>query len=116
MGGSVRKRILVVSDRMGSGDDGLGTLLMGNFLHYLSEAGEVPSEILLANAGVKLACEGSAVLDDLTALAARGATIRSCITCLKHFDLVDALAVGEVGTMPVTVELLMADGDVVTIA
>ena len=112
----MRKKFLIVTDRIGRGDDELGATLMANVLGYLAKAGSAPTDIILLNDGVRLACKGSAVLDSLKALAGRGTVIRSCITCLRRFDLVDSLAVGEIGTMPGTVELLTADEGVVTIA
>lgn len=117
-GGGVGKRVLIISDRMGSGDDELGAVLIKSFLHYLADAPEAPSDILLANAGVKLACEGAEdeVLSALRALVGRGTHVRACTTCLNHFGLLDKLAIGDAGTMPVTVELLMADDGVITIA
>lgn len=112
------KRVLIITDRMGTGDDELGAILIKSFLHFLAEAPEAPADILLANAGVKLACEGAAdeIISALKALAAKGTNIRACTTCLTHFDLLDKLLVGDAGTMPVTIELLMADEGVVTIA
>jgi hypothetical protein len=41
--------------------------------------------------------------------------IKACGTCLDFLGLADDLVVGEVGTMPASVEALLAD-DVLTIA
>jgi hypothetical protein len=51
------------------------------------------------NSGVKLACEGSEVLEDLQELAAKGADILSCGTCLDYFAIKKKLKVGKVSNM-----------------
>ena len=43
--------------------------------------------IFFLNSGVKLAVEGSPVLDDLRALSERGVTILACGTCLEFYRL-----------------------------
>ena len=70
----------------------------------LTQLDELPATVLLYNGGVKLACAGSASLDDLKALAEAGVEIMSCGTCLNHYGLADQLGVGEVTNMYVIVE------------
>jgi len=48
---------------------------------------------------VKLACEGSAVVESLRALEKRGTRLILCRTCLDYFGLMDKVAVGPVGIM-----------------
>jgi selenium metabolism protein YedF len=91
--------VAISSAVMGSGDDTLGGVLMKSFLHTLTEAGQVPDTLLLFNSGVKLAVQGSEVLDDLKTLAEAGVDILSCGTCLNFFEIKDRLAVGEVTNM-----------------
>lgn len=91
--------VVISSSVMGSGDDTLGGILMKSFLHTLTEADQVPDTMLLFNSGVKLAIQGSEVLDDLKALADAGVRILSCGTCLNYFEIKDKLAVGEVTNM-----------------
>jgi selenium metabolism protein YedF len=108
------KRVFVISDRFGSGDDELGALLMRNFLYSLARDDDPPISIAFANGGVRLACEGSESLDDLRLLADKGVPVRSCGTCLDYLGLTESLAVGEVGKMPQTVSAMMSvDGAVV---
>jgi len=93
------------SDRMGSGDDSLGRRLLALFLEKLA-ASEVRVDFVgCVNGAVALTTEGSAGLDSLRALEARGARIATCGTCLDHHSLKDTLAIGVVGGMPQTVEL-----------
>ena len=66
--------------------------------------------LIFFNSGVKLAVEGSPALDDLRALAAQGAKILLCGTCLGHFDLKEKVAVGEISNMyAITETMLRAD-------
>jgi selenium metabolism protein YedF len=110
------KRVFIVTDRIGRGNDELGGLLMKNFLYTLARNGERPKAVMLMNEGVKLACRGSESLDDLKLLADSGVPIKACGTCLDFLGLADDLAVGDVGTMPASVEALMGDDDILTIA
>ncbi len=109
------KRILILSDRIGDGDAELGAVLMKNFLYSLARNDDRPTAVMLMNAGVKLACEGSASVGDLELLAENGVAIKACGTCLDYLGLTESLAVGEVGTMPASVAAIMGDDQIVTI-
>lgn len=106
---------LITSEGLGRGSDDLGLVLMRNFILTLLESGEVPVAMLFVNSGVKLCCEGSAVLEYLMALSSRGARILSCGTCLNFYGLTDKLGAGEVTTMPTIVEYLTGSYQVVTL-
>ena len=110
------KRVMIVSETFGSGDEELGRLLMKNFIYSLARSDEPPAAVMLANGAVRLACRGSESLTDLRLLADAGVPVRSCGTCLDFYGLMDALDVGEVGAMPATVEVLLGEDPVVTIA
>ncbi len=99
--GSQPKRILVLvgTDRIGHGDDVLGGKLMANLLATLKEMGEELWRLVLVNAGVKLAIEGSEVLATLQALDNQPARVLVCGTCLNHFDIVEQKRVGETTNM-----------------
>ena len=109
------KVVLVNSDRIGEGDDELGRKLMGSFLYSLARTANRPGAVVFMNAGVKLACHGSAALDDIRLLASDRVAVYSCGTCLDWLGLKDSLAVGEVGTMNDAVAMLMDADDVVSI-
>lgn len=106
------RALLILSDRMGS-DPALGGVLMRALLATLPKASNPPKKLIFMNAGVKLASEGSAVVEELTTLANLGAEVLSCGTCLDYFGLKDKLAVGRVTNMYDTVETL-THGYVVT--
>ena len=92
--------VLVVSgDIMGRGNAELGNILVRGFFHTLGEVEPRPQVAILFNAGVKLACEGSPVLDDLRALESDGLQILVCGTCLGYFELTERLSVGQVSNM-----------------
>ena len=109
------KRVFITTDRLGKGDDELGAVLMKNFLYTLARQDVPPLAVMLMNGGVRLACTGSASLDDLTLLAEKGVPVKACGTCLDYFGLTEQLQVGVVGAMSDSVAALMAD-DSLTIA
>jgi len=110
------KTFWIVTDRIGSGDEELGAVLMRSFLYSLARADEKPARVLFANFGVRLACAGSDSLDDLRLMVEHGVVVKSCGTCLDFLGLKDALAVGEVGDMAGLVGALAGDGGTVTVA
>ncbi len=109
------KLLWIANDTLGGGDPELGALLMEKYLYALARAEQVPARIILMNAGVKLACGGSPVIDDLKLLAERGVKLESCGTCLDFYKLRDRLCVGEAGTMPATVDATLGADDVVVL-
>lgn len=110
------KRVLIMTNTIGRGDEGLGKVLMKNFLYSLARAEERPVAVMLWNEGVRLACEGSESVDDLRLLVENGVVVKACGTCLDYLALSEKLAVGVVGTMPDGVAALLGEDGVVTIA
>ncbi len=110
------KTFWIVSETIGDGDDDLGRILMRNFLYSLARGGALPERVLFMNGGVRLACEGSGVLEEIRLLAEKGVVVKACGTCLDFFGLKDRLAVGEVGDMAGSVAALSGGTDVVTVA
>lgn len=108
--------VLVVSaDTMGRGRKELGNILIRGFFHTLGEVEPRPQTIIFFNTGVKLACEGSQVLDDLRALEASGIEMLVCGTCLGYFELTEELAVGQVSNMYDIAEAMLGAGKVVNL-
>jgi selenium metabolism protein YedF len=97
--GGRRTLVLVGADRLGRGDEALGAGLMKNFLATLPEMGEGLWRLIFVNSGVKLCCQGSESLEALQGLAASGAGILVCGTCLNHFGLLEHKQVGETTNM-----------------
>ena len=91
--------VFIDTDSLGRGSEELGRILMRSFLQTLELSEVQPQTVILINSGVKLACEGSEVLEDLQELAAKGAEILSCGTCLDYFGIKKKLLVGKISNM-----------------
>lgn len=105
----------ISSDKMGSGDDKLGEILMKSFIYTVSETEPYPSTIVFYNSGVRLTTEGSEVLDDLERLEEEGVEIISCGTCLDYLELKDKLQIGGVSNMYTIYEKLNGKESNITI-
>ncbi len=84
---------------MGAGDDELGAMLMKSYIYSLTQLDEAPLTVLFFNGGVHLATEGSACVEDLKALEAKGTVVSSCGACLDFYQKKEQLAVGNVTNM-----------------
>ena len=51
--------VVVSSDRMGSGNDELGKVLIKGFIYAVTQLDTLPKKMLFYNGGAKLTCEGS---------------------------------------------------------
>ena len=107
--------VLITTDRLGTGSEELGKILMKAFLNTLWDASPRPGKILFMNDGVRLTVEGSDVLDTLHLLENEGVEIFSCGTCLAYYELTDKLDVGMVTNMYETVESLLSSDKVIKI-
>jgi len=91
--------VFLDSDSLGRGSKELGRILMRSFLQTLEQSDVQLEKIILINSGVKLACEGSEVLEDLREFFAKGVEILSCGTCLDYFGIKKKLLAGKVSNM-----------------
>jgi selenium metabolism protein YedF len=107
--------VFVGADTMGRGDDKLGRILIGAMLGALPETQPRPSAVVFMNSGVKLAVEGSEVLDKLRKLEELGMEILVCGTCLDFFNLKEKVAVGRVSNMFSILETFLEAGNVVSV-
>lgn len=113
---AVSTRVVVIaSEQFGSGSEELGRLLMQLFLRSLVEVAVKPATIILVHGGVRLAVEGSAVVDVLLKLERLGVAVRVCGTCLDYYGLKGQTQVGQVSNMFELVETLMAAESVVRV-
>lgn len=101
------KKLLVTADTLGRGSDELGGILIKAFFYALAESERLPDDVYLLNSGVKLACEGSPVLESLQKLAGLGVGIHACGLCLDFFNLKEQHSAGEITNMYTIVERLM---------
>lgn len=105
--------VFVTGDTLGTGDDELGRILLKNFLITMAEAASAPDVILFVNAGVKLAAEGSEVLEALDRLACMGTDIASCGLCLDFYHLKEKVAAGRTTNMLDILETLQKAGRII---
>lgn len=91
--------VAVTSDKMGNGDDELGTILMISFFRTLVMLEPAPSAVVFYNAGVKLATDDSPVLEHIRELLEKGVSVYLCTTCINHFGIRDRLPVGSFSDM-----------------
>lgn len=91
--------IVCAEDKMGRGNDELGSVLIRAFLHTICLQKEKPDVMIFYNTGVKLTLQTAETLEDLKELAAAGVEILVCGTCLNYFEVKDKLGVGIVSNM-----------------
>jgi selenium metabolism protein YedF len=115
-GSGVKKiMVLVTSAHMGHGDDGLGDMLMFNFLKTLKEMGPDLWRLVFVNSGVSFTAEGSEAVPILQELAGEGVQILACGACLAYFHILDNMQVGEVTNMLEIVTSMKDADSVITI-
>ncbi|MDD2541797.1 MAG: sulfurtransferase-like selenium metabolism protein YedF [Desulfuromonadaceae bacterium] len=107
--------VMVTSDHMGHGDDGLGDMLMFNFLKTLKEMGPDLWRLVFVNNGVTFTAEGSEAVPILQELAGEGVEILACGACLAYLHLLDKIQIGEVSNMLDIVTGMQLADSVVTI-
>lgn len=107
--------VFIDADSLGRGSEELGKILIRSFLQTLEQSEAQPQKIILINSGVKLACEGSEVLEDLQEFSLKGIEILSCGTCLDYFGIKKKLRVGRVSNMYEILISLTQTGKVIKI-
>ena len=107
--------IFIDSDSLGRGSEELGKILMRSFLQTLEQSETNLKKIIFMNNGVKLACAGSEVLEDLLELNAKGVEILCCGTCLDYFGIKKDLQVGKVSNMYEILTSLIQAGKVIKV-
>jgi selenium metabolism protein YedF len=105
--------LYLVSDKLGEGDATLGKKLLLSFLKELAAHETKVDVIGCVNSAIFLTTEGSTALDVLKEFEARGTRIASCGTCLDHYGKREAVRIGEVGTMTMSVDVMIAADKVI---
>ena len=105
--------VVISSDRMGTGNDELGKVLIKGFIFAVTQLDKLPKTMLFYNGGATLTTEDSDSLEDLKSLEAQGVEIMTCGTCLDYYGLKDKLAVGTVTNMYSIVETMAKAGRIV---
>lgn len=107
--------VLITTDRLGDGDDILGSELMIKYFESLSDSDILPKKVIFINTGVKFLVEDSKVLDPIKLLIERGVKIYASKLSLEYFNLNDKLIFGEVIDMDDIVELMNLADDFIRI-
>lgn len=99
---------VIVFSRFGMGDapPELQLILVQKLLSLWIQSGNLPEKIIFYTQGVKLACVGSPVLEQLKQMENQGLELILCKTCLDFFQLSDQVEVGIVGGMGDIIEIL----------
>lgn len=105
--------VVIKSDKMGDGDEALGTLLLRAFINTLSEAPALPAAVIFYNSGIRLTLKGSDTIAALEKLEEKGVLLIACGTCLDYYGVKDQLSVGIVSNMYKITELVTQAGHVV---
>lgn len=102
--------VYINSNLLGVGDEALGAILIRAFLKTLLDLERKPLRLILINSGVKLASEGSEVLQTLEGLSDKGVEILACGTCVDFYGLKEKIKVGRISNMyDIAQSLLEAD-------
>lgn len=107
--------LTLTGDGLGQGDPALRHRLVKTYLTMLLDNDYAPAAVCFYTEGVRLACDGSAVLDELRALAGRGVPLILCKTCLDFYDLANQRRVGIVGGMADIIEAQWRAEKVITL-
>lgn len=105
--------VVIASDKMGSGNDELGKVLIKGFIFAITQLDKLPKTMLFYNGGATLTAEGSDSLEDLKNLEAQGVEILTCGTCLNYYGLTEKLQVGSVTNMYTIVEKMAGAGRII---
>lgn len=109
------RAVIIKSDVMGIDPPELGAKLMGSYLRKLCRADPKPSSLVFYGTGVRLAAEGTPVLDALEILHKAGVDLVLCSTCLGFFQLKDKIQIGRMSDMVEIISILTTSDHVVTL-
>jgi selenium metabolism protein YedF len=107
--------LLFTRNGLGHAPEDLEKKLTVKFLSLIKDANILPAKILFYTDGVKLACQGSPVINVLQEMEKKGVEMVLCSTCLDYFGLVDKVEVGIVGGMPDIIEAMQRAGKVISL-
>ena len=99
--------VLIGSESMGNGDEGLGRKLMLSFLGEIASGPILPQVVILYNGGVRLVAPGSPAAEDLHTLERHGTEILVCRDSLDFHGIPKPLPVGRPAAMAEIADCLM---------
>lgn len=107
--------VIINSDTLGRGDEGVGQTLLGTFLRKLLANPKKPDAIIFYNSAVRLLTRQSYFLDVLDGLESSGVELLACGTCVFKVCGQNALAVGRISNMDEIADVLLAANKVITL-
>lgn len=110
-----RHVIIINSDTLGRGDEGVGQTLLGTFLRKVLAHPDRPDAIVFYNSGVKLLTRQSYYLDILDALERSGVELLACGTCVYKVCGQHSLAVGRISNMDEITDIIIGASKVITL-
>jgi len=105
--------VVISSDKMGDGNEELGSLLINNFIRALKDLDLLPRKIVFYNKGVTLVTKSSPVIDHLADLEKMGVELLLCATCVNFYKLEDQMGAGILSNMYVIAEAMASAGNIV---
>ena len=99
--------VVIDTDALGVGERELGRQLLYNFLKLLCERHQKPRTVVLYQHGIRLACEGSEVIDFLQHLLKDGVEILLCASCVEYYNVKDQVRVGTISNMGIIQDRMM---------
>jgi selenium metabolism protein YedF len=105
--------IVIKSNRMGIGDDELGTLLLKAFINTIPEVSPLPGSIVFYNSGVFMTTDDSPVIEALRELEKRGISLLICGTCTNFYQIQEQIHIGTISNMYTILETVTTAGKVI---
>jgi len=91
--------IALSSNKMGSGDEELGDMLIINFIKAIKDLDILPGKIIFYNRGVMLGKDDSPVIGHLKEIEKMGVKLLLCATCIKFYSLEEMIHIGTLSNM-----------------
>ena len=107
--------LLITRNGMGDAEPELQRKLITTYFQLLLDEDIRPAAICFYTNGVRLAVDGSPVIDSLKSLEAKGVRLVLCSTCLNYYNLNDKVRVGIVGGMGDILEAQRRAGKVISL-
>ncbi|MEN8158382.1 MAG: sulfurtransferase-like selenium metabolism protein YedF [Bacteroidota bacterium] len=105
--------VCIKGDLMGEGDPELGRMLIETFIDNLKVQENLPSHVVIYNAGVKLAIKETTTCSSLNELEELGCRIMLCGNCIDFYKIQYKIGVGMISNMVSITETLASAGHVI---
>lgn len=107
--------IIINSESLGRGDEGVGQTLLGTFLRKVLASINKPDAIIFYNSGVKLLTRQSYYLEVLEGLEKSGVELLACGTCVYKVCNQKSLEVGRVSNLDEIADIMLSAERVLTL-